>query len=186
MRGRVLYVGLDPDLPAFLSAYGTGGFRVTALTPRKYRGERADLLLWDLDAAPLPEKLPEGVRVVTVGYREDADLSRPFPFADFESLLDPDPAAGGAVLSPVGRELFSGGSSVRLSPLEYDLFAALSEAGATVDTERLAKTGGRDLSPHALGVAISSLRKKLDRLPDPPRISAKRGKGYRLIPSGGK
>ena len=186
MRGRVLYVGLDPDLPAFLSAYGTGGFRVTVLTPQKYRGERADLLLWDLDAAPLPTEFPEGVRVVTVGYRGDADLSRPFPFSDFESLLDPDPGKGGAVLSPVGRELFAGDSSVRLSPLEFDLYAELLAASSTVPAQRLAKVGGRDLSSHALGVAISSLRKKLDRLPGPPRVQAERGKGYRLIPSGGK
>ena len=186
MRGRVLYVGRDPDLPAFLSAYGTGGFRVTVLTPQKYRGERADLLLWDLDAAPLPPELPDGVRVVTVGYRGDAELVRPFPFSDFESLLDPDPAKGGAVLSPVGRELFVGDSSVRLSPLEYDLYAELFAAGPTVPAERLAKVGGRDLSSHALGVAIFSLRKKLESLPDPPRVQAERGKGYRLIPSGGK
>ena len=136
MRGRVLYVGRDPDLPAFLSAYGTGGFRVTVLTPQKYRGERADLLLWDLDAAPLPPELPDGVRVVTVGYRGDAELVRPFPFSDFESLLDPDPAKGGVVLSPVGRELFVGDSSVRLSPLEYDLYAALFAVGAPVPAER--------------------------------------------------
>ncbi|MBR5044459.1 MAG: winged helix-turn-helix transcriptional regulator [Clostridia bacterium] len=186
MRGRVLYVGLDPDLPAFLSAWGTGGFRVSTLNPTKYKGERADLLLWDLDASPLPAELPDGVRVVTVGYREDADLVRPFPFSEFESLLDPDPAKGGPVPSPVGRELFAGGVSVRLSPLEYDLFTALSDAAATVPAERLARVGGRDLSPHALGVAIFSLRKKLDRLPDPPRIRSERGSGYRLVPTGEK
>ena len=186
MCGKVIYVGCDPDLPAFLSAYGTGGFQITAFTPGKYRREAADLLLWDLDAAPLPSDLPAGTRVVTVGYRGDADLTRPFPFSDFESLLDPDPGKGGAVLSPVGRELFAGDRSVRLSPLEYDLYAELFAASSTVPAERLAKVGGRDLSSHALGVAISSLRKKLDRLPDPPRVQAERGKGYRLIPSGGK
>ena len=186
MRGRVLYVGPDPDLPAFLAAYGTGSFRVTSLAPTKYRGERADLLLWDLDASPLPAELPDGVRVVTVGYREDADLVRPFPFSKFESLLDPTPGGGGFVLSDVWRELFSGGVSVRLSPLEYDLLTALTDAAATVPAERLAKVGGRDLSPHALGVAIFSLRKKLDRLPDPPRIRSERGRGYRLVPPGEK
>ena len=186
MRGRVLYVGLDPDLPAFLSAYGTGGFRVSTLAPSKYRGERADLLLWDLDAAPLPPELPDGVRVVTVGYREDAQLIRPFPFSDFESMLDPTPRGGELVLSGAGRELFSGGASVRLSPLEYDLLTALFDAEATVPAERLGKVGGRDLSPHALGVAISSLREKLGNLPDPPRILAKRGCGYRLVLPGKK
>ena len=186
MRGRVLYVGLDPDLPAFLTAYGTGGFRVTSVAPSKYRGERADLLLWDLDAAPLSVELPEGTRVVTVGYREDADLTRPFPFCDFEALLDPAEGKGEPVLSGAGRELFSGGASVKLSPLEYDLLSALLAAGATVAASELATVGGRDLTPHALGVALSSLRKKLDRLPAPPRIAAERGNGYRLVPPGGK
>ena len=93
MIGRVLYVGRDPDLPAFLSLYGSGSFQVTAILPEKYRGEAADLLLWDLDCAPLPTDLPAGGRVVTVGYRADASLPRPFPYSDFETLLAP---AGGA------------------------------------------------------------------------------------------
>ena len=181
MRGKVIYVGSDPDLPAFLSAYGTGGFQVTALTPGKYRREAADLLLWDLDAAPLPSDLPAGTRVVTVGYRGDADLCRPFLFSDFEKILDPDAVTGAPVLSDAGRDLFCGGARVRLSPLEYDLYATLSgAAGTTVAAAALCKVGGRDLTLHALGVALSALRKKLERLPDPPVIRADRGEGYRL------
>lgn len=187
MRGKVIYIGCDPDLPAFLSAYGTGGFQVTALTPGKYRGEAADLLLWDLDAAPLPTDLPAGVRVVTVGYRADADFCRPFLFSDFEKVLDPEPGTGAPVLSDAGRDLFCGNAHVRLSPLEYDLYTTLSDAaGTTVTAARLRTVGGRDLSPHALGVALSALRRKLDRLPDPPVIRADRGEGYRLLLPGAK
>ena len=151
MRGKVIYVGCDPDLPAFFSAYGTGGFQVTALTPGKYRREAADLLIWDLDAAPLPSDLPAGTRVVTVGYRGDADLCRPFLFSDFEKILDPDAVTGAPVLSDAGRDLFCGGARVRLSPLEYDLYATLSgAAGTTVTAAALCKVGGRDLTLHAL------------------------------------
>ena len=181
MRGKVLYVGRDPDLPAFLAAYGTGGFQVTAVPPEKYRGEAADLLLWDIDCAPLPPAAPDGARVVTVGYGDGSELSRPFLFTEFESLLDPTGDGAKTVLSGTGRALFSGGKSVRLSPLEYDVYAALSDAQTTVPTERLRRVGGRDLSPHALGVAISSLRKKLARLSAPPVVRAVRGEGYRLI-----
>ena len=182
MRGRVLYVGRDPDLPAFLSLYGSGGFQVTATLPEKYRGEAADLLLWDLDCAPLPPNLPAAGRIVTVGYRVDADLPRPFLYADFEAFLDPAGGTAQTALSEVGRDLYSGSSRVRLSALEYDLYSLLSGAAATVPTAALRRVGGRNLSPHALGVAISSLRKKLDRLPASPSIRAVRGEGYRLIP----
>lgn len=185
MRGKVLYVGRDPILPAFLSAYGTGSFSVFALAPEKYRGEAADLLLWDLDAAPLPNAIPAGTRVATVGYGSDADLARPFLFSEFEALLDPERGSPpSTVLSSAGRDLFSGNARVRLSPLEYDLFAALSAAEGAVPTELLCGVGGRRLSPHALGVALSSLRKKLDRLPAPPEIKAERREGYRLIRRG--
>ena len=187
MRGRVLYVGRDPDLPAFLSAYGTGGFSVSALTPEGYRGEAADLLLWDLDDAPQSPAIPASVRVVTVGYRPGATLSRPFLFSDFEALLDPAEGRGDLVLSDAGRDLFSGQTRVKLSPLEYDLCRALFAAdGAVVPTERLSRVGGRELSPRALCVAISSLRTKLKRLPVPPRVEAGRGEGYRLLPPAGK
>lgn len=182
MRGRVLYVGRDPDLPAFLSLYGSGSFQVTAILPEKYRGEAADLLLWDVDCAPLPSDLPAAGRVATVGYRADAFLPRPFLYADFEALLDPAGGAAQTVLSSVGRDLYSGSSRVRLSALEYDLYALLSGAAAIVPTEALLRVGGRNLTPHALGVALSSLRKKLDRLPNAPSIRAVRGEGYRLIP----
>lgn len=186
MRGKVLYVGLDPDLPAFLSSHGTGGFQVTSIPPHKYRAEAADLLLWDLDASPLPAALPAGGRILTVGYTDGADLVRPFLFSEVESLLDPSPDAADAVLSEVGRDLFAGGVRVRLSPLEYDLYATLSDAdGATVPAARLRTVGGRALSPHALGVALSSLRRKLDRLPNPPGIRAERNEGYRLLKSPG-
>ncbi len=169
MRGKVIYIGCDPDLSAFLSAYGTGGFQITTLVPGRYRGEAADLLLWDIDAAPLPTVLPVGTRVVTVGYREGADLRRPFLFSDFEKILDPEPGTG---------------APVRLSPLDYDLYATLSDsAGTTVSAARLRTVGGRVLTPHALGVALSALRRKLDRLPDPPVIRSDRGEGYRLLTS---
>ena len=182
MRGRVLYVGRDPDLPAFLSAYGTGGFSIAAVLPEKYRGEAADLLLWDLDAAPLPPAIPGGTRCLTVGYGEGADLLRPFSFSEFETLLDPTPAPDGLVLSYATRDLYSGGARVRLSPLEYDLYAALLAAeGETVPTAVLRTVGGRGLTPHALCVTIASLRRKLDRLPAPPRVASDRTEGYRLI-----
>ena len=184
VRGRVIYVGRDPDLPAFLSAYGTGGFSVSAILPEKYKGEPADLLLWDLDAAPVPDIVPAKTRLLTVGYGEEAAFRRPFAYADFEAALDPAQTKDGRVLSTATREFFSGDYSVRLSPLEYDLLASLSAVeGETVPAARLSRVGGRDLSPHALSVAISSLRRKLDRLPDPPRVSAERGEGYRLIPA---
>lgn len=184
MRGRVLYVGRDPDLPAFLSAYGTGGFSVSAILPEKYKGEPADLLLWDLDAAPVPDRVPAKTRLLTVGYTEQAAFRRPFAYADFEAELDPVQTKDGRVLSTATRELFSGDARVRLSPLEYDLLSALLSAeGETVSAARLSRVGGRDLSPHALSVAIFSLRRKLDRLPDPPRVAAERGEGYRLIPA---
>ena len=187
MRGRVLYVGRDPDLPAFLSAYGTGSFSLSALSPGEYRGEAADLLLWDLDAAPPPSAVPLGTRLVTVGYGEGADLSRPFAYDEFDALLDPMPTTGKLVLSPTSRDLFSGASHVRLSPLEYDLCRLLFDAdGETVPAARLQSVGGRDLSPHALGVAICALRRKLDRLPFPPRIVSGRKEGYRLIPPVGR
>ncbi|MBP5610628.1 MAG: winged helix-turn-helix transcriptional regulator [Clostridia bacterium] len=186
MRGRVLYVGRDPDLPAFLSSYGTGSFSVASLTPEGYRGEAADLLLWDLDDAPESPAIPASTRVVTVGYRAGATLVRPFPFADFEALLDPAGESGSLVLSDAGRELFSGAARVKLSPLEYDLCRALVDAdGAVVPSARLARVGGRELSPRALCVAISSLRAKLKRLPVPPRVEAGRGEGYRLLPPAG-
>ncbi|MBO4283931.1 MAG: winged helix-turn-helix transcriptional regulator [Clostridia bacterium] len=186
MRGRVLYVGRDPDLPAFLSAYGTGSFSVACVTPEEYRGEAADLLLWDLDAAPTPSVIPSGTRCLTVGYREDADLSRPFAFDKFDALLDPTPRAGKPVLSSSSRELYAGAARVRLSPLEYDICRVLLDAdGETVPAARLQSVGGRNLSSHALGVAISALRRKLDRLPFPPRIAAERKEGYRLIPPAG-
>ena len=187
MRGRVLYVGLDPDLPAFLSAYGTGSFSVFSVSPGEYRGEAADLLIWDLDAAPIPAAIPFGTRCLTTGYREDADLIRPFAFSEIDALLDPTPPAGRPVLSSASRELFAGDARVRLSPLEYDLCRVLLDAdGQTVPTARLQKVGGRDLTPHALGVAISSLRRKLDRLPFPPRIVAGRNEGYRLLLPAGR
>ena len=187
MRGRVLYVGLDPDLPAFLSAYGTGSFSVFAVSPDAYRGEAADLLLWDLDAAPPPSVTPFGTRLVTVGYREGADLARPFDFGAFDAFLDPRPTAGKLALSSASRDLFAGDARVRLSPLEYDLCRLLLDAGGeTVPAARLQSVGERNLSPHALGVAISSLRRKLDRLPVPPRIVSGRKEGYRLIPPAGR
>ena len=186
MRGRVLYVGRDPDLPAFLAAYGTGSFSVSALTPEGYRGEAADLLLWDLDDAPQSDAIPAGARVVTVGYRAGATLSRPFLYSDLEALLDPAGKTGTLVLSDAGRDLFSGAARVKLSPLEYDLCRALIDAdGAVVPGADLARVGGRELSPRALCVAISSLRAKLKRLPVPPRIEAGRGEGYRLFPPAG-
>lgn len=183
MRGRVLYVGLDPDLPAFLSAYGTGGFSVSSVAPTGYRGEAADLLIWDTDAAPLSAAIPAGTRIVTVGYRGDADLVRPFLFSDFETVLDPEKKKETVVLSSSGRELFCGDVRIRLSPLAYDLFRALRDAaGAIVPTAALCRIGGRELSPHALGAAICALRRKLERLPVFLRIRSERGEGYRLIP----
>lgn len=187
VRGRVFYVGCDPDLPAFLSAYGTGSFSVVSVTPGEYRGEAADLLLWDLDAAPIPSAIPFGTRLVTVGYGEGAELSRPFAFDEFDALLDPAPTVGKLVLSSASRDLHSGSAHVRLSPLEYDLCRTLLDAeGETVPADRLQSVGGRDLSPHALGVAICSLRRKLDRLPVPPRVVSGRKEGYRLIPPAGR
>ena len=186
MRGKVIYVGRDPDLPAFLSEWGTGGFSVASVLPEKYRGEAADLLLWDLDAAPKSPLIPSGTPVTTVGYGEGADLVRPFSFDGFEKLLDPSSAVEETVLSPVGRVLYSHGGKIRLSSLEYDLFRVLSDAvNETVSVDVLSKAGGRDLSPRALCVAISTLRRKLDRLPFPPRIRSVRGVGYRLSPSDG-
>lgn len=186
MRGKVLYVGRDPDLPAFLSEWGTGGFSVASVLPEKYRGEAVDLLLWDLDAAPLSPLIPSGVRVTTVGYGDGADLVRPFSFDGFETLLDPSSSVENTVLSPVGRVLYSYGGEVRLSSLEYDLLRALLDAaGEIVAADRLSRVGERDLSPRALCVAISTLRKKLERLPFPPRILSTRGVGYRLsLPDG--
>ena len=185
MRGKILYVGRDPDLPAFLLAFGTGGFSVSSVLPEKYRGEAADLLLWDVDAAPQSPAIPSGTRVTTVGYREGADLLRPFRFDEFEKLLDPSQASGGTVLSSVGRILYCRGGEVRLSSLEYDLTRVLLDAeGETVPTDRLTTVGGRALSARSLAVAVSALRQKLSRLPVPPRILSARGVGYRLLPDG--
>ena len=184
MTGRVLYVGYDTDLPDFLEKNGSGAFSVASTTPERYAGEPADLLLWDFDAAPPPPA--GGTRIVTVGYGEGAELSRPFDFSSFEKLLDPSRSSDAVALSSVGRELFVSGDGIRLSPLEYDLCRALLDAdGEAVPTALLRTLGGRNLSLHALSVALSSLREKLARLPVPPRIEAKRNAGYRLIAPAG-
>ena len=181
MRGRILYVGCDARLAAFLSTCVDGSFSLRQIPPSRYRGEGADLLLWDLDDAPKSGQIPAGTPVRTVGYGTGCDVVRPFLFSDVSRLFDPAPAPTSPVLSGVSRELFSGDETVNLSPLEYDLLKTLFDAGEDpVESGKLQSLRTPPLSLRALTVALSTLRKKLAGPTAPIRIESVRGKGYKL------
>ena len=181
MRGRVLYVGCDASLAAYLNACAGGSFSLRQIVPARYRGEGADLLLWDLDDAPLSPEIPKGTPLKTVGYGKGCDVVRPFLFSDVGRLFGPDPAPTVPVLSGVSRELYSEGETVKLSPLEYDLLKVLFDAGEDpVEPGKLQSLRTPPLSLRALTVALSTLRGKLAGSSVPLRIESVRGRGYKL------
>ncbi len=77
------------------------------------------------------------------------------------------------------------GQILALTPLEFDLLCALvSRTGEVVSRETLAASLGRKLLSfdRSIDMHIVGLRRKLDALPNAPRVVTVRGSGYLMAP----
>lgn len=87
-------------------------------------------------------------------------------------------------VDPVRRRVARAGTSVELSPKEYDLLLALVRAGGEVVAREdlLREVWDMDFDPgtNLLDVHVGRLRRKIDR-GGPPLIETVRGEGYRLL-----
>jgi two-component system response regulator MprA len=100
------------------------------------------------------------------------------------SGAEPSVQAGGLELDPTDRLVSRGDASVRLTPTEFRLLAALGardgRACARIELIRAAWPYGAMVSDNTLDVYIARLRRKLRSLPDPPEIVTVHGTGYAL------
>jgi two-component system, OmpR family, response regulator len=123
----------------------------------------------------------------------DDYVTKPFDLEELIARLrallrrgGPEPATEvlGLRLDPAEHAAFRSGESVRLTPTEFRLIAALGAHGGKVvrraELLRSAWPAGAIVHDNTLDVYIARLRRKLRRLPDPPEIGTVHGVGYRL------
>ncbi len=95
-------------------------------------------------------------------------------------------AVGDLRIDPESHQVTIGGSTVLLTPVEYDLLLCLARAAGRVRTREqlLLEVADRDFESfdRAIDVHISSLRRKLGDDPRAPHlIETVRGTGYRML-----
>lgn len=130
------------------------------------------------------------------GFTAGADdyVTKPFAFAELvvrlRALLrrgapvEAGAEVAGVRLDPVSHAVTGGSTTVALTPTEFRLLAPLaSRPGATVRRRELVAAAWPDgaiVHDNTLDVYVARLRRKLERLPAPPRIVTAHGVGYRL------
>ena len=123
----------------------------------------------------------------------DDYVTKPFAFAEvvvrLRALLrrGAEPAhveVGGMRLDPTRHAALVGGHTVRLTPTEFRLLAALAaRAGEAVRRQELTRAAWPDgaiVHDNTLDAYIARLRRKLRELPGAPKIDTVHGVGYSL------
>jgi len=91
---------------------------------------------------------------------------------------------GGMTLDPVAHAVSSGETTIRLTPTEFRILAALAgRAGEVLRRREIVTTAwpaGASVSENTLDVYIRRLRRKLARLEGAPEIETVHGVGYSL------
>jgi two-component system, OmpR family, response regulator len=105
--------------------------------------------------------------------------------ADGDGRDEPGPAvADGVVLDPVGHAIAAGGETLRLTPTEFRLLAALAgRRGAVLRRAELvaaAWPAGAMVHDNTLDAYIARVRRKLRELGAPDAVETVRGVGYVL------
>jgi two-component system response regulator MprA len=129
------------------------------------------------------------------GFRAGGDdyVVKPFDLDELVARLrallrrtgtDPAVTAGSLTLDPVAHAAGSGDDTVSLTPTEFRLLATLAaRPGAAVRRRELREAAwpqGDVVYDNTLDAHMARLRRKLDALPDPPRIATVHGVGYSL------
>ncbi|MCW3067509.1 MAG: response regulator transcription factor [Solirubrobacterales bacterium] len=132
-------------------------------------------------------------RLAGFGAGGDDYLTKPFALAELTARLravltragvDGTVNAAGLKLDPTNLEASREGHSVRLTPTEFRLLAALAaQAERTVTRRELVRSAWPDgavVHDNTIDVYLARLRRKLRELPGSPAINTVHGVGYRL------
>ncbi|MGZ4200792.1 MAG: response regulator transcription factor [Thermoleophilaceae bacterium] len=129
------------------------------------------------------------------GFKSGGDdyVTKPFDIEEvvvrLEALLrragsEPTLDVSGLTLDPSEMTVSSGSVTQALTPTEFRLLAALAgRPGKAVSRRELVRTAwphGAIVQDNTLDVYIARLRRKLEQLPDAPRITTVHGLGYRM------
>ena len=177
-------------------------------TPQLRDGDRADMLILDLDSAAAPDadqyrKMIGFSRRPAIASPDARSCSmilrRPFRMSLFrrEILLQLDrrrldanesffhrtePERRKIKLDPVGSKLVCDGREILLTPREYAVFSCLLEnRGTPVSRDRLAQALAWDGEGNETDVYVCYLRRKTDGLTNGRLIQTVRGKGYQIL-----
>jgi two-component system response regulator MprA len=123
----------------------------------------------------------------------DDYLTKPFEFAELMARVrailaraapEPEISLNGLRLDPVEYSVTSGSTSLRLTPTEFRVLAALATSkGRTLRRREIVAAAwppGAIVHDNTLDVYVRRLRRKLEEMPDVPRIVTAHGVGYAL------
>ncbi len=201
MRGNILILCEDAIFARMLElelSMAQHSVRVNA-NPKT---ERADLILVDLDTAPIPASVGEGTQIVGFTRRFDVSqldagrrcsmiLHRPFEMRILReeiALMNPSTVSTEqSTLSKkdvtpklVGNTLTLGDQTLTLRPKEAAVLSVLlANRPNAVSREEIARHIGESTANKA-DVYVCYLRRRIATLTERPMIKTVRGKGYRI------